>query len=180
VPYYLNGLADNWEIIVFFIGIILIAFEIFVIPGFGVAGVSGIILTVMSLVLIMLNNDAFDFEFVAMNDILVALAAAMGGVLGGTVLLFVAGANLSKTRFYSKVALTHTQASEQGYVSNPIEQSLIGKAGVAHTVLRPSGKVLIDNKVYDAYTRGDFIEKGSAIEVISDKGLALKVKEQAS
>jgi membrane-bound serine protease (ClpP class) len=180
VPYYINGLAENWEIIAFFIGVILIAFEVFVIPGFGVAGVSGIVLTVGSLVLIMLNNDAFDFQFVRTNDILIALAAAMGGLLGGGVLLFVAGANLHGTRLYKKVALTDTQARSKGYVSNPMEESLRGKTGVAQTVLRPSGKVLIDGRMYDAYTRGDYIEKGAAVEVISDEGSTLKVKLQSS
>ena len=61
VPYYLNGLAANWEIIAFFIGLALIAVEIFVLPGFGVAGISGIVITVGSLFLVMINNDAFDF-----------------------------------------------------------------------------------------------------------------------
>lgn len=176
VPYYLNGLAEYWEIIAFFIGIVLIAFEIFVIPGFGIAGVSGIILTVGSLVLIMLNNDSFDFEFVKMNDILVSLAAVTGGMLGGGVLLFVLGANLDKTRFYKKVALTDTQDSGKGYTSNPVEIPLVGKAGLAQTVLRPSGKVIIDGKIYDAYTQGDFIDKGQRIEVINDRGSTLKVK----
>lgn len=177
VPYYLNGLAENWEIIAFLIGIALIAVEIFVIPGFGVAGISGIILTVGSLVLIMLNNDAFDFEFVAMNDILLALAAALGGMLGGGILLFVGASKLHGTRFYSRIALTDTQESSKGYTSNVlVKESLKGKSGTAHTVLRPSGKVIIDGKLYDAYTRGDFIEKGQQIEVISDEGSALKVK----
>jgi membrane-bound serine protease (ClpP class) len=180
VPYYLNGLAANWEIIAFFIGIILIAFEIFVIPGFGVAGISGIILTVGSLVLIMINNDSFDFEFVRMNDILIAMAAAIGGMLGGTVLLFVLGANLSNTRFYRKVALVETQDRKKGYTSSFVaHEELVGKTGIAQTVLRPSGKVQIEGKLYDAYTRGDFIEKGQPIEVISDEGPALKVKLQA-
>ena len=180
VPYYLNGLAENWEIIAFLIGVALIGLEIFVIPGFGVAGISGIILTVGSLVLIMLNNDAFDFEFVAMNDILLALAAALGGMLGGGILLFVAGSRLHGTRFYSRIALTDTQESSKGYTSNVlVKESLKGKTGTAHTVLRPSGKVIIDGKLYDAYTRGDFIEKGQQIEVISDEGSALKVKSIA-
>jgi membrane-bound serine protease (ClpP class) len=179
VPYYLNGLAENWEIIAFLIGIILIAFEIFVIPGFGVAGISGIIVTIGSLVLIMLNNDSFDFEFVKINDILIAITAAVGGMLGGVVLLFVAGANLSKTRLYKRVALTDTQDSKQGYVANPLEAPMKGKTGIAQTVLRPSGKVEIEGKMYDAYTRGDFIEKGQPIEVISDEGSALKVKSVA-
>lgn len=180
VPYYLNGLAENWEIIAFFIGVVLVALEIFVIPGFGVAGISGIVLMITSLVLIMINNDAFNFEFVSMKDVLYALAAAMGGISGGTVLLFVMGANLSNTRLYKKVALTDTQDSRQGYVSNPQTESLKGKTGYAHTVLRPSGKIIIDGKLYDAYTRGDFIEKGQLIEVINDEGPALKVKLQVS
>ena len=63
VPYYLNGLADNWEVAVFIIGLILIGLEVFVIPGFGIAGVSGIILTFIGLLLVMLNNNIFDFSF---------------------------------------------------------------------------------------------------------------------
>ena len=180
IPYYLNGLAENWEIIAFFIGIILIALEVFVIPGFGIAGISGIVITVGSLVLIMVNNDAFDFEFVRMNDLLLALAASLGGMLGGGILLFVLGSKLSGTRFYSRVALTDTQDSSKGYTSNVlVKESLTGKSGVAQTVLRPSGKIIIDGKLYDAYTRGDFIEKGQMVEVISDEGSALKVKQIA-
>ncbi len=176
VPYYLNGLAENWEIIAFFIGVILIAVEIFVLPGFGVAGISGIILTVGSLFLIMINNDAFDFEFVPMNDILYALAAATGGTLGGMILLLVGGSKLLETRFFKHIALTDTQNRSQGYVATQILEPLIGKKGIAETVLRPSGKVLIEGKLYDAYTRGDYIEKGQSVEVISDEGASLKVK----
>lgn len=176
VPYYLNGLAANWEIIAFFIGLGLIAVEIFVLPGFGVAGISGIALTVGSLFLIMINNDAFDFEFVAMNDLMYALAAALGGTLGGMILLLVAGSKLPDTRFFKHVALTDTQNRSEGYVSFQISGSLLGKTGTAETVLRPSGKVMIDGKMYDAYTRGDYIQKGQAVEVISEEGSSLKVK----
>jgi membrane-bound serine protease (ClpP class) len=176
VPYYLNGLAANWEIIAFFLGIGLIAVEIFVLPGFGVAGISGIVLTVGSLFLIMINNDAFDFEFVPMNNLLYALAAAMGGTLGGMILLLVGGSKLPDTRFYKNVALTDTQNRSQGYVSVQYSESLLGRKGVAETVLRPSGKILIDGKIYDAYTRGDYIEKGEPVEVISEDGTSLKVK----
>jgi membrane-bound serine protease (ClpP class) len=176
VPYYLGGLAENWEIIAFFIGIILIGLEIFVIPGFGVAGVSGILLTVGSLVLIMVNNDAFDFQFVRTNDILLALAATLGGMLGGGVMLFVFGSKLPDTAIYKKVALTSTQDRNMGYTSTSFRGVLVGKRGITHTVLRPSGKILIDDIVYDAYTRGDYIDKGTTVEVVSDEGSTLKVK----
>jgi membrane-bound serine protease (ClpP class) len=176
VPYYLNGLAENWEIIAFFIGILLIGVEIFVLPGFGVAGISGITVVVGSLVLIMVNNDAFDFEFVKMNEILVALLAALGGLFGSGILFFVMGDKLYNTRFFKRIALSDTQDSAQGYTVSLFKESMIGKKGIAQTVLRPSGKVMIDTIQYDAYTRGEYIDKGQAIEVVSHEGASLKVK----
>lgn len=176
VPYYLNGLAANWEIIAFFIGLGLIAVEIFVIPGFGVAGIAGIVLTVGSLFLIMVNNDAFDFEFVPSSNLFYSLAAALGGTLGGILLLLIGGSKLPETRFFRRIALTDTQNRSEGYVSVQFNEPLLGKRGVAETVLRPSGKVMIDGKIYDAYTRGDYIQKGQTIEVISEEGPSLKVK----
>ncbi len=176
VPYYLNGLAQNWEIIALFIGFVLIALEVFVLPGFGVAGFAGITITVGSLVLIMINNDAFDFEFVPMNDILFALAAAMGGILGGMVLLFVGGSRVTNTRFYKRIALTDVQDRTDGYTSNFNKESMTGKKGVAQTVLRPSGKIVIEGQLFDAFTRGEFIEKGQLVEVISEAGSSLQVR----
>ncbi len=176
VPYYLNGLAQNWEIIALFIGVVLIALEIFVIPGFGIAGISGITVTIGALVLIMLNNDAFDFEFVRMNDIMMALTATVGGVFGGIVLLFVGGARLSNTRFFKRIALMDTQESSEGYSATFHPVKLTGKTGIAHTILRPSGKVMIEEQLYDAFTQGEYVEKGTTIVVLEDIGVSLKVK----
>jgi membrane-bound serine protease (ClpP class) len=176
VPYYLNGLAEYWEVIALMVGIILLIAEIFIIPGFGVAGVLGIGLTVGSLILIMLNNDFFNFEFVPLGDIVVATFTAMGGLTGGVLLLFFGGAKLTQTKAFKRLALTDTQESAQGYSVNISSKELIGKKGIAHTVLRPSGKVLIENQVYDAFTRGDYVQKGEPIEVIGTEGITLKVK----
>lgn len=176
VPYYLNGLAQNWEIIAFFVGLGLVAVEIFVLPGFGIAGISGIVITVGSLVLIMVNNDAFDFEFVPINDVLGALVAALAGLLGAMVLFFVGGSRLPNTKFYKRIALTDTQESIRGYTSNFNTGILIGKTGITQTVLRPSGKILIDKIIYDAYTRGEYIDKGLPVEVISVTGSSVQVK----
>lgn len=177
VPYYLNGLADNWEIIALFIGLVLIAVEVFVIPGFGIAGIAGISLTVMSLILIMINNDAFNFDFVPANELLYAVAATFGGILGGVVLLFVGGSRIHKTRFFNRVALTYTQEREKGYTVSAAAESVKGKTGIAHTVLRPGGKVMIDGQLYDAFTRGEYIEKGEAIVVLDDETTSLRVKK---
>jgi membrane-bound serine protease (ClpP class) len=177
VPYYLNGLADYWEIIVLLLGIVLILLEIFVIPGFGIAGVAGIAMTISSLVLIMVNNDFFNFEFVPFGDIVVALFATVGGLAGGMLLFFFGGAKLANTRAFGRIALAGTQNRADGFTVNFQSELMNGKKGVAHTVLRPSGKIMIDTQIYDAYTRGEFIEKGDAIEVIGTEGVTLKVKK---
>lgn len=177
VPYYLNGLAENWEIIALFLGLGLVAVEVFILPGFGIAGIAGITLTVGSLILIMVNNDAFDFEFVPANEILYAVSAAFGGLLGGIALLFIGGARLSNTRFFRRVALVETQERSEGYVVKPATESMKGKKGTAFTVLRPGGKVMIDGHLYDAYTRGEYLEKGDTIEVLDDETTSLRVKK---
>jgi len=176
VPYYLNGLAEYWEIIALFAGIILLMLEIFVIPGFGIAGVAGITLTLVSLILIMLNNDFFNFEFVPLGDIIMATFATLGGLTGGVILLFFGGARLSRSKAFQRIALNDTQEKSQGYTVNTLSDSLIGKKGSAYTVLRPGGKVLIEDQIYDAFTRGDYVERGDAIEVIGNEGITLKVK----
>ena len=177
VPYYLNGLADYWEIIALFIGVILIIVEIFVLPGFGVAGVAGISLTLVSLVLIMLNNDFFNFEFVPLGDIIVATFATLGGIVGGAVLLFFGGAKLSESAAFQKFTHNDTQQKSEGFTVNTFSDTLIGKQGTAYTVLRPGGKVVIEDQIYDAFTRGDYVEKGDGIEVIGNEGITLKVKK---
>ena len=177
-PYYLNGLAENWEIIAFIGGIILIGMEIFVIPGFGIAGISGLILTLGSLILVMLNNDMFDFSFVDTGDIFYAISTTLAALMGAIIIMFLGGVRLTNTQFFNRIALVDTQDKEQGYTSTfYTEKKLVGKKGTAYTNLRPSGKVMVDDEVYDAYTRGNYIAANTNIEVISDEGTSLKVKK---
>ncbi|MDW3210991.1 MAG: NfeD family protein [Reichenbachiella sp.] len=178
-PYYLNGLAENWEIIIFFLGVVLLALEIFVIPGFGVAGVSGITMMVTSLILVMLNNDYFDFSFVPTGHLTTAILVTFLGLIGSFIIMFIGGVRLTESGAFKRIALETTLDKASGYTSNFKKDSLMGKSGVAYTILRPSGKVEIEGEIYDAYTRGSYIEQGAKIEVIGEEGTSLKVKELA-
>lgn len=177
VPYYLNGLAANWEILAFIIGLGLIAVEIFVLPGFGVAGIAGILFTTGALVLIMLDNDWFDFSGVGMGSVRDSLIAVSLGMTGAVLTIIFGGARLMKSKRFDKITLQHKLDKEAGYTSNFNRQSMIGKTGMAYTVLRPSGKIMIDNVLYDAYTRGDYVEKNTSVVVIEQEGTSLKVKQ---
>ena len=177
LPNYLNGLAENWEIVLFLVGIILIAVEVFVIPGFGVAGVLGLICTLGSLVLVMLNNDLFDFSFVSGDQIMVSILTVTTGLLGATALLFIGGVKLADSKIFKRIALQETQEASEGFTSKPTSESMVGKKGKTYTVLRPSGKIEIDGVIYDAFTRGNYIGEKVEVEVISDEGTSLKVRE---
>ena len=175
-PYYMNGLAENWEIIMLFIGLALIFAEVFVIPGFGVAGVAGMGLTLASLILIMLNNDALNFTFVPSDRLVLSIISVLGGAVGaGALLLFSAGKILNSS-YFKKIALTETMDKKDGYTSNFTKIDLNGKTGTAYTNLSPSGKVMIEGELYEANTRGSYVEKGKEIVVIQQESTYLKVK----
>ena len=176
VPYYLNGLAANWEIAVLFVGIALIALEVFVIPGFGIAGVTGITCTVGALIFIMLGNDNFNFDFVPDKEITTAATVVGVGIFGSVVLLFVLGYRFTQSNMFKRVALVTTQDKEDGYVATFYKKDLVGQEGIAITILRPSGRIEIEDDIYDAYTRGEYIEKGEKVKVISQEGTSLKVR----
>ncbi|MGY8793108.1 MAG: NfeD family protein, partial [Gammaproteobacteria bacterium] len=64
-----------------------------------------------------------------------------------------------------------------GYTSSFYNKSLIGSVGTVVSVMRPSGRIMIDDAMYDAYTRGEYLEKGEKIKVIAAEGTSLKVQK---
>ena len=166
-PLYIDGLAANWEIIVFVIGLVLIALELFVIPGFGIAGISGITLVVIGLVLSLLNNVNFDFEPVETGEVGKALLTVTGGIGFGFGLVLYLSSRIGAKGIFRNVALQATMEKSEGYMGvEMIGLQMVGKSGIASTVLRPSGKVRIDGVVYDAVSEDGFIEKGQAVKVL--------------
>jgi len=168
-PLYLEGLAANWEILVFVIGLILIALEIFVIPGFGVAGILGVVFVFVGLVLSLINNVNFDFEHVELGRVGGAITTVLVGLSGGFIISLYLGNKVfsAKSGPFKNMALKKVQNVSDGYVSiEPELFKLKGKSGIAQTVLRPGGKVLIDGEAFDAVAEIGFVEKGEKIRVI--------------
>lgn len=173
-PLYLDGLVQNWEIIVFVIGIILILLEIFVIPGFGVTGIGGIILIGTGLVFALLNNDYFNFKEVEVPDISRSVLTVLSGMLMSFLAILWISSKIGEKGLLRKVALTTDLGSSESV--NIKDHELVGQEGIAMTDLRPSGKVIINNEIYDAVSNLSFIESGTKVKVIKFENMQLYVE----
>lgn len=178
-PHYLGGLAQHWEILIFIVGLILLVVEIFVIPGFGVFGIIGIVLIIASLVLAMIFNINFDFSFTSSGTIIQKIAIVLSSLTIGFGLSIWLGKKLilADTRFGS-IALKTELSKETGFLSQGEGFfHLVGKQGVTSTILKPSGKIEIDNQNYDAISEYGIIEKGTPITVIKFENSQLIVRK---
>jgi len=167
-PLYLEGLADNWEIILFIVGLVLLALEIFVIPGFGVTGILGITFVLVSLTMAMVENVTVEpFSMHGMSIVLRAFALVIISISLSFGLSIYFGSKMLQSRKLG-MALQAQQDRSDGYIGVDLAElnSLIGKTGTAKTVLRPSGMVEIEGVSYDAKSESGFIEQGSPIKVI--------------
>lgn len=176
-PLYLVGLAQNWEIIAFVVGVLLILAELFIIPGFGVAGIAGILLMVVGLVFALVGAEySFSLDgLTALEEpfLLVSLSIVAAILL----MIWVTSRIGKKGGLLQRIALTSTQKNEEGFVGVPTDIfSLVGKQGMATTILKPSGKVNIDGKNYDAMALVSFIEPGTMVVVVRHEAGQVYVK----
>jgi membrane-bound serine protease (ClpP class) len=180
-PLYLEGLAANWEILIFIIGLILIALEIFVVPGFGITGISGITLAFSGLVLSLIKNVNFSFDEVNSNDLLIAIGTVFFGSIAGVGLAIYLSQKMfsAQTGHFSHLSLHQVMKKEDGYLA--VDTGLLqlkGKKGISVTTLRPSGKINIEGKNYDAIAEAGMIDKGTRIVVTKVEAAQLYVEEE--
>lgn len=166
-PLYLEGLAEHWEILLFVVGLVLLALEIFVISGFGVAGIAGIICIVAGLTLSLIDNVVFSWDFgyamtLLFKYLLMVTLSLTAGFIG---VLWLAPKALG-ARWLKGVALVAEQRSGEGFVGVDDNAALIGRVGRVSRMLRPSGKVVIDELPYDAVAQYGYIDRGEMVKVI--------------
>lgn len=171
-PGYLGHLVSYWEILLFVVGLILIAMEIFVLPGFGVCGIAGIIAVVVSLAFAMVDNaelfhwdGTLNLEPVLMPLGIVIISSAVA--IFGSVWLV---KKLYETRSFDQIALRQSLTGEEGFVGvvSGLE-SLVGQEVTVFTDMRPSGKVrTADGRIFEASMKyGGYAVKGQTLKVVS-------------
>jgi membrane-bound serine protease (ClpP class) len=175
---YLVGLAHYTELLLLLIGVLLMGFEVFVLPGFGVAGISGLLFIAAGLVL---SFQGFVIPDPSLPWEGALLMKNLAMVLGSFLLAFFI------SLFMIRFVLPRVSSIVKGpYLDADLSLSHVdvttalgvkpGDTGIAHSFLRPSGKILINHKKIDAVTQGEFIDQGTAVIIHRVDGNRVVVK----
>ena len=169
--------ANVWTVMLVFTGIILLAVELFIIPGFGVTGALGVVFMVggitLSLVPFVIPDTPWETAY-----LLATLRNVAIGIAGSVVLILVLIRVLPHTPGLSRIALRTAESVEQGFIVPSEElRSLTGSRGVAITKLRPAGKAEFGEGQFQVVAEGEFIEKGENVEVIDVTGNRIVVRK---
>lgn len=183
---FLIGMANWWELALFALGMVLIALEVFVIPGFGIAGISGIFLCIFGLLAMLVPNMP---DKLPIPD----TAWMWDGFTTGILTLFlsflsflVAAAFLSKylpkVPLFTKSKLILAAASAADHApradDSPLLRLEIGAYGKAVTPLRPVGTVRFGEDLLDAMCEGTIIDSGARVRVVRREGNRIVVEER--
>jgi membrane-bound serine protease (ClpP class) len=174
-PAWMLGLAGWWELIAIVSGIVLILIEIFIVPGFGVFGISGLVLLFGGLVMAFVgaSGSVFPSSPAAQADltrsaimVLLAMATAGGG-------MFAFLKYFNTLPVLNRLVLTSARSADDSEISlvDAMGSSdelglLVGEVGSSNTPLRPSGKVEIGDVLYDAKSDLGFIDPGTKVRVV--------------
>ncbi len=179
---FLGGTSGWLEVTLFVIGLMFIAAELFVIPGFGVSGVAGLGLTLWSLVMasrrVMMPDSGADLMSLS-TDVLTVLAAFVGFLVA---LLFLSNyigeiPGLSRLTLRPQVAADALLATASESVAMASWQIVsVGDEGDAISALRPSGKVQVGETIVDVVTEGDFVDAGSRVKIVLKQGSRIVVR----
>lgn len=167
---YFDGNAEWFEILLFVIGITFILMEVFVIPGFGIFGIGGIVMVCISIVLaaqsFLVPMNVRDIE--KLPNSLFPLVGAGFGIL---VAVLVLPRYINDIPFLKNVVLTPPEKPELDFGDAKDSEAtadwahLLGQRGVAATKLMPSGRAKFGDEIYDVITRGQVVEIGDAVKV---------------
>jgi membrane-bound serine protease (ClpP class) len=160
----LVGLAGWEEVILLGVGLLALAVEVFVLPGFGAAGVLGAAALTAAVLLAMIGGSP------STADVTQAFV-----VLGASLAITVAVAyawirHLPNSGRFAGLFLRGGAHQADGYIAAPPRGDLVGQDGIAMTDLRPSGTAQIGQERVDVVTEGEYVPQGRAVRVVRSEG----------
>lgn len=165
----LEFIAANLPILICFVfGVALLVLEAFM-PGFGLPGISGIVLQVVAVVLTYLNHGpvaALGMTLIILSIVAVAISVSLHSAAKG---------KLSQ----SKLVLKETESNEAGYRSTEDMEIFLGREGVTTTVLRPTGMAEFDGVRLNVVSEGEFVPSGEKVQIVRVEGSRILVRTVA-
>ena len=180
----ISGISSGVEIVLFILGLALLAIEVLVIPGFGVPGILGILLMVSSLYLASVKYGLPSSDRPWEVDGFVSWLASFGGTMLAVLIgMFAVAKFLPHTAIGRRLILSHggpegaLGLTGSGSLEGATHRDLAGRRGRALSILRPSGRIEVDGEPYNAVTEGDWIEAGEDIVVAEVSGNRILVRK---
>jgi len=164
-------LATKSDLLIVLVGLGLLMVEAFLIPGFGVAGLAGIVVILWGLYMLLLPDVPVSQE--VYDAAMTGLTIGLIGAIFALILLF---RLMTKTKFWLKLTSPEIQSNEDGYNSSLGLEHLIGETGSATSDLRPSGWVLVNNTKIFVVTEGEFVDKDQQVTIMSVDGNRVVVR----
>ena len=161
---FVIGLAGWEEVLLLGLGVLALGVEVFVLPGFGVAGVLGLAAVGAAMVLAMMGASP------TTGDVVQALAILGASLVITAAVVYAWLRHIPNSDRWGGLFLRGGMAQSDGYISAPQRADLVGQEGVAVTDLRPAGTAAIAGERVDVVTEGEFVTQGSAVRVVRSEG----------
>ncbi len=180
---YVTGLANVWEIVLIAAGLLLILLELFVIPGFGVAGISGVAMVLTGLVATFIPDEpgrTFPSLFPAlpttMYGLKVAVMTLACSIVASLVGMVMLSRILPRVPLFNKLIPANPMPSQVAVEDPYSGAARVGDLGRAEGTLRPAGKARFGSMLVDVVTQGEYLEANAALEVIERRGNRVVVR----
>jgi membrane-bound serine protease (ClpP class) len=174
--HHVAGLAGMGEVLLFMVGVILLAVEIFIFPTLGIIGIAGAICMVVALFMAMVGRFPGGPVLPPFPDMKWAAINLLSSIVSVFVIGFLLSKFLPKTPLYGYLVLGTEEKSDKGFESAKNESSLLGRRGVLVTDLRPAGVATIGDRRVDVVGRGEYVGKGTTVVVAEVHGSRIVVE----
>ncbi len=183
---YLTGLADVWEILLVALGIVLLGIELFLIPGFGIAGISGILLILVGFIATFIPAEPGPVIVPRMPGTWLGLKTGLQVVFGGMALAIAGMWVLNKflprvpgaRGLFLSPAASATRLAAGGELPAGSAQVELGDRGTCVTMLRPAGKAVFGGRRVDVIAQGQMIDEGREVEIVEISAGRVVVRER--
>src|SRR3989338_8259851 len=174
---YMVGLAEAPEMLLFMLGVMLLAVEIFLLPGFGIAGITGILLMLMGTTLafqdFVVPQTPYHYEELRGNLLKIFSSMTVSLLVIALMVRYLPGIPL-----FGRLVLSASEEAELGFDTTLAIPTvgLVGRRGYALSTLRPSGRAEFNGEVLDVVTQGEFVEGGQKVEIVEVRGNRVVVR----